>query len=278
MSVGLIARSIWTNPGNRGRRLRKAVSAAQWQLQKRLAPSVRRLRLPNGLWFNAYPDCVVSSALIYSDWPEYGALMFVRGNLRRGDVVIDVGANVGHISLLVADLVGADSVFAFEPAPGAFRRLKENWNLNGFATDGLSEIALGASRADVFIEAHDRPTTTLCVSKAGAGHCTRVPQIPLDDCRHQWTSRTIGFLKIDVEGYEPEVFEGSRRVLTGDRPRLIMFESLGGALDPCVHRILADHDYTLFQLDEHGRPDSSRLSAQNLFARPNEHCTVALKD
>jgi hypothetical protein len=140
----------------------------------------------------------------------------------------------------------------------------------------LSQMAVGASRGEVFIEAEDRPTTTLRVSEAAAGRCARVPQVSLDDCRHLWTGRAIGFLKVDVEGYEPDVFEGSRRVLSDDRPRLIMFESLSGALDARVYRIFAEHDYTVFQLDGHGRPDFSRLSAQNLFACPKERCTTAL--
>jgi FkbM family methyltransferase len=270
VSLTLIARSIWANPGNRGRRLRKTVNALHWQLTKRLTPSVRCLRLPNGTLFNAYPDCVVSSALMYSDWPEYKELKYVRESLTSGDVVIDVGANVGHISLLLADVVGGESVFAFEPAPTAFCRLKENWILNGFPVRGLSEVAVGASRGEVFIDAADRPTTTLRVLHAQIANSQRVPQIALDDCRHLWAGRRIGFLKVDVEGYELSVFEGSRRLLADDRPRLIMFESLSGTPDALLGRLLEDHDYVTFQLGEQGKPEFNGLTAQNLFARPRE--------
>src|SRR4051812_22627479 len=71
VSLRLITKSVWTNPGNRGKRLRKTIQAVSWQVQKRATGSVRVLRLPNGTRFSAHPDCVVSSNLIYADWPEH---------------------------------------------------------------------------------------------------------------------------------------------------------------------------------------------------------------
>lgn len=269
MSVRLIAQFIWSNPGNRGKRLRKTLGAVAWQFRKRVTGAVRSLRLPNGMRFNAYPDCVVSSSLIYSDWPEYAELSFVRSMLRSGDAVIDVGANVGHISLLLADVVGGRNIFAFEPAPHAFRRLKENWRLNDLPTENIVEVAVGAARGEVFIEDHGRPTTTLRVSESPNGHrAVPVPLVPLDDYRQLWAGRPVGLLKVDVEGYELEVFKGCFKLLEEDRPRLIMFESLSGGLDARLATTFAEHHYAVFQLDGQGWPDFTRCSAQNLFAIP----------
>jgi protein-L-isoaspartate O-methyltransferase len=117
MSFKPITQSVWDNPGNRGKRIRKSLAAVGWQLQKRLLGTPRLLTLPNGVRFKAYPDCVVSSALVYSDWPEYHEMMFARSILRPGDVVLDVDANVGHIALLLADVVGPEKVFASSLRP-----------------------------------------------------------------------------------------------------------------------------------------------------------------
>ena len=105
----------------------------------------------------AHPDCVISSALIYADWPEYRELTFIRRRLRQGDVVIDVGANVGHILLLVSDIVGPDRLFAFEPTPLSFQRLKENWELNGWCTDHLHPMAIGSAPGNVVHSECGRP-------------------------------------------------------------------------------------------------------------------------
>src|SRR5207302_8222146 len=126
MSFRLIAKSVWGNPSNRGKRLGKSLRAVLWQLDKRLRARPRILQLPNGLLFKAYPDCTVSSGLIYAEWPEFWELKFLRQHLQAGDVIIDIGANVGHFSLLLADVTGPENIFAFEPTPVSFRRLVEN--------------------------------------------------------------------------------------------------------------------------------------------------------
>jgi FkbM family methyltransferase len=221
--------------------------------------------------FNAYPDCVVSSSLIYSDWPEYTELSFIRRMLRKGDSIIDVGANVGHISLLLADIVGGQNVFAFEPAPRAFHRLEENWQLNDLSTERLFQVAVGASEGEVFIDDDDHPTTTLRVSDSPSGNrAVPVPLVSLDDYRYLWAGRPVGLLKVDVEGYEHDVFQGCSALLREDRPRLIMFESLSGRLDARLATSFAEHNYAVFQLDERGAPDFVHCSEQNLFAVPKE--------
>ena len=49
-----------------------------------------------------------------------------------------------------------------------------------------------------------------------------------------------------------------------------MFESLNQYLDPLIGKALSDAEYQVFQLDESGKPDLRKTSAQNLFAVPVE--------
>lgn len=271
MSVRLIARSIWANPGNRGRRLRKTFAAVAWQIRKRTVRSTRLLRLANGLLFRAHPDCVVSSALIYADWPEYRELMFLRSSLSRGQVLLDVGANVGHISLLLADCVGPANIFAFEPAPTAFKRLTENWQLNGWDTQRIVQAAVGEDSGWVYVDDVPHPTTTNRVhATAPRDPSVRVPLVRLDDFRERIRHQRVGLLKIDVEGFEGRVFRGAQRLLREERPRIVMFESLEAQPAPAVEAALKEANYVIFQLDPSGRPDFSACSNQNLFAIPAE--------
>jgi FkbM family methyltransferase len=277
MSLRLVFKSVWRNPGNDRRKLHKTVAAVGWQLRKHLSGRPRIMRLANGAYFKAYPDCVISSALVYSDWPEFRELQFIRRTLEQGDAVIDVGANVGHISLLLSDIVGAENIFAFEPTPVSFRRLKENWELNGWSATNLFPYAVGRSAGSVRVPDSASPETENRVSSEGNGKSIEVNLIALDDWRAHWNGRRIGLLKIDVEGYELQVFAGARESLRNDRLRLVMFESLGGAVDGEIANILRDSRYEVFQLDEKGAPDFSRCSAQNLFAVPTEKRSSLLK-
>ena len=277
MSLRLVTRSIWLNPGNRRKRLRQCFAALWWQIWKRSVKSPRVIRLINHAQFKAYPDCVISSALIYSDWPEYHEIQFVRRVLKRGDVVIDVGANVGHVSLLLSDLAGPENIFGFEPTPVSFRRLVENWKLNGWSTENLFQCAVGRAAGAIRIPDTRCPETKNAVSSGTDGPTVEVELIALDDWRSRWDGRRVGLLKIDVEGYEREVFAGAEQLLIRDRPRLVMFESLGGTVDPEISAILRGSRYELFQLDDNGNPDFSRFTAQNLFAVPMEEHPSLLK-
>jgi FkbM family methyltransferase len=271
MSVRLIFNSVWRNPGNYGHRISRLGRAAAWQLEKHIAPKPKEIRLPNNRLFVAHPDCVVSSALIYAEWPEFNELQFVRRMLKPDDLIIDVGANVGHISLLLSDIVGADNIFAFEPTPVSFQRLVENWRVNNWPTENLFQMAVGASSGLAHIPDTTSPETKNSITSAnGTTRMVSVPMVSLDDYRIRWRGRQIGLLKIDVEGYEPEVFAGAQEFLRKDRPRLVMFESLAGVVDREIAAILLSSGYELFQLDRAGKPDFSTCSAQNLFALPKE--------
>lgn len=275
MSVSLVLGSVWRNPGNRGRRARMLWRAAAWQLRKRILRRGRVLRLPNGVLFRAHPDCVISSALVYAAWPEYHELMLIRALLRPRDAVIDVGACVGHVSLLLADRVDPGNLVALEPGRVAWQRLRENWRLNGWPTANLHRCAAGARDGEAFVAGAERPLTTLRMHHAPAGERSeRVPLRRLDGMRACRAAGAIGLLKIDVEGDEARVLEGAAGLLSGSRPRLVMFESLRGALDAEVGGLLRAHRYLPFQLDAAGRVDFSRLDNQNLLAVPQEQREV----
>jgi len=276
MSVRLIFNSVWKNPGNRGQRLNRLARAAAWQFEKRLIGRPRTIRLPNNALFNMCSDCVVSSALVYADWPEFHELQFIRRTLRGDDAIVDVGANVGHISLLLSDLVDPRNIFAFEPTPVSFRRLVENWETNKWPTNNLFRKALGRSRGTAYIPDTVTPETKSAISFVNGNTTTvAVSVVPLDDARIYWRGYRVGLLKIDVEGFEADVLAGARSTLRQDRPRLIMFESLADRLNDEVRAILQDAKFAIFQLDETGQPDFARSSAQNLFAVPKEESLPA---
>lgn len=267
MTLRLITRSVWKNPGNRRKKLKKTIDAIGWQVYKRVKRTPKLIVLPNGRRFVAHCDCVVSSALIYSDWPEYRELMFLRTRLSPGSMVLDVGAYVGHIGLLLSDLVDPADILAFEPSPVSFLRLRENWETNGWVTDKLFQVAVGSKTGTAYVSRSSSPVTTMQVRTTTSEESDhQIEMVRLDDLRDLWVGRQIGLLKIDVEGAELDVLEGAAQVLEKDRPELVMFESLEDTLNPQIQRCFLSAGYTVFQLDEHGNPCFRRWGAQNLFA------------
>ena len=192
-----------------------------------------------------------------------------------GDVVLDVGANVGHIGLLLSDLVKPRDIFAFEPVPVTYARLTENWKCNLSAGEpNLFQLAVGESDGEVVFPSTSKPITVNSrITENNPQSHARTVSVPLrrlDSFRHHWAGKKIGLLKIDVEGHEASVFVGGRDCILLDRPRLIMFESLDGKIDDFIAKTLKDADFATFQLNQRGQIDFDRSDAQNQFALPAE--------
>jgi FkbM family methyltransferase len=137
---------------------------------------------------------------VYESLPDFAP--------RSGSVVVDVGANIGMFALRHA-LAGA-RVFAVEPHPGAFGRLRRNIGAN--ALDGritALSCALGAENG--WARLVDAPVTPL--TRALPDPSGTVQLRTLDDLVADVGLKRIDLLKLDVEGAEVEVLCGGRTTL-----------------------------------------------------------------
>lgn len=162
--------------------------------------------LPHQLQMRFFPSSVAAG--LWADpsaWREEEELIL--GYLRTGDTYIDVGANVGLLTLLAARRVGASgSVIAIEPHPRTFGFLRENVRLNGLTQVQPIHAAAGNSIGATYIS--DFRADDMNHLNANAG--IKVPLITLDSLN---LTRRVALLKTDTEGFEPFVFEGARDLL-----------------------------------------------------------------
>lgn len=160
---------------------------------------------------------------------EMWLTIFMCRRVQPGMVVVDVGANFGYYTLLLADLVGPQGhAFAIEPNPAATGLLRQSVALNGFAgRTSLVEAAAGRSRAArVFLYAPHSEFKNACIVEspdrvsAAAGTLQQVPQVTIDDVTA--TSARVDFLKIDAEGAEESIIDGMQKCLSRHKPSLIL--------------------------------------------------------
>lgn len=146
----------------------------------------------------------------------------VARGIAAGGWAVDVGANIGVITSQLCQVVGNRGlVWAFEPLPGNVERLSFLKERNGLDQLTLFPVAVGAEEGTAAI---GLPPP----GRSGWGSITKswdvagrleVPVRPLDAVvGAAGGDRRISFLKIDVEGFEPEVLEGARQVLAEHRP------------------------------------------------------------
>lgn len=153
--------------------------------------------------------------------------------IRRGDVIADVGANVGAHAAMFANLVGASGeVFAFEPLPANLGALGRTLDARtDFANVTIIAAAVGnpdsaGEQVTMNVPGDDLTQASLAVQSGGSwASGTNVRQIScaLTSLDHEAEARRItrlDFVKIDVEGAELEAVKGGATTLRKLKPVL----------------------------------------------------------
>jgi FkbM family methyltransferase len=147
---------------------------------------------------------------------------------REDAVCIDVGANVGYYTLLVASLAPRGHVHSFEPVPRNFHLLSTSVLLNGFDNVVLNCCAVGNKDGHTsFTVSKDSAYSSFLDTQRRASETTiTVPVTTLASyCQDRGLPR-IDFMKVDVEGAEKLVLEGASGCL-GDarlKPKVMLVE------------------------------------------------------
>lgn len=175
--------------------------------------------------------------------------------LNEGATAIDVGANIGYTTSIMARRVGRTGrVLSFEPHPGVLEHLRYNVELfqrcDHIGDIQLFDTALSDSHGESVLvsdEAFAGNYGLSFLASAGEHHDRgiRVETSRLDDLVDGITS--ISLMKVDVEGHELQVLRGAERLLHGSAIRNIIYEDHRGPHSE-VHHFLARHGYTSFAL------------------------------
>jgi FkbM family methyltransferase len=157
-----------------------------------------------------------------SDTPIHAAMAQF---LRRGDVFIDVGANIGLFSILAAAKYEAE-VYAFEPSERELMRLTRNAVLNNVSINTIP-VALGsvAMKHSICLQEPGNHTMNRIASSniAGVG-ASRCEIRRLDAVLQPEIFRRTRLVKIDVEGYEMNVLLGMTDALEYMRHAVLVVE------------------------------------------------------
>jgi FkbM family methyltransferase len=169
--------------------------------------------------------------------------------VQPGDVVLDIGANVGFYSLIASKIVGdGGMVYAFEPSAINLSYLKRHFDLNACHNAIIVEGAVSNSNGLVyFSDGEDKATGSINRGDAG----TLVPVFPLDELVGKHIIKAPTVMKIDVEGGEFDVLNGAMRILKDNHPTIFLSTHNIAVRKECID-LLTSLGYTLSSLDERG--------------------------
>lgn len=185
--------------------------------------------------------------------------------VKQGDVVVDLGANIGYFTLLAAKLVGKKGkVYAFEPEPRNYNYLLKNIELNGY--DNVFAVQKAVS--------DKKGKTKLYICPYDTGHHTinqyggikaykpdfandekefvEVEKIALDDFLKDM-EQPIDVIKMDVEGAEMLALSGMDGIIkeNGNLKMFIEFfplliREMGSSPEEFIRRLLEDYHFSMF--------------------------------
>lgn len=181
-------------------------------------PGGARLRLH-------YRDDIGLVTLLGGGW-ERAELEHASQLARPGTTAVDVGANVGVYTAVLASAVGPRGrVLAFEPEPANVERLRDTVRRNGFANVAIYPIALANRAGHALLRLGADPmyhsTGDVSEGRAAEGDIG-VEARTLDDVWLEAGRPPVSFVKVDTEGTELSVLEGAARLLESERPALIV--------------------------------------------------------
>lgn len=197
--------------------------------------------------------------------------------VKENDVVIDIGANVGKVSLLLSRK--AKQVFAFEPEETNYNTILRNIKLNNIkniqvikkaVTDSTKKTYLEISNASTCHQISTKPTT----------NTKEIESISLDD---YFGNQKIDFIKIDAEGSEPEILRGMANMIKQNPQLIIVIEYNRIILrqkktDPIQYVLnLKDMGFTIYDMMRNEPTNEIKLLKDYNFKEPHLTNLLCLK-
>lgn len=181
--------------------------------------------------------------------------------IKPGDVIFDIGANIGTYTIRAAHRTGpSGQVFSFEPISLTFNRLKHAISINGAINVRAYCNAIGKESGTATI--HDGGRESSAGLLTNTGNAYQVEIVTLDEFTESLQLDRVDWVKMDIEGAEPLVVRGALKVIEKFKPAFLFENHDGG---PETQRLLGNVGYRIGHFGESMRLVPS-TNGTNLFA------------
>lgn len=223
MSLISTLKFITNHPLNKNDKLNSFFRFVKWQLNMRVNP------YPVIYPFTVKSKLIMQKGMtgatgnLYCGLHEFNDMFFLLHFLRKDDLFIDIGANIGSYTVLAASHIEADTI-SIEPVPSTFCNLMNNISINQIQNKVTAlNIALGSQKGNIaFTSSFDT------VNHVATGAEKDTITVHVETLDEILIGRKVpALLKIDVEGFETEVIKGAQRTLNELGLKAIIIELNG---------------------------------------------------
>jgi FkbM family methyltransferase len=216
------------------------------KINARMFPSGQYVGLPAGARLFVPPDPHFFGFVLGTHEQHITDILIA--SIKPGDICVDVGANIGYFSAIMAQLAGnSGEVLSFEPVPENFSILERNAAIASATGATVKAINAAVSERQGPVRIVRREYSTYHqVEPATASSTDSIQGICLDEeLPHLVAGSRVSFLKIDVEGHELSVLRGTRRSLMGGLVNRLVVEvtpgaeaaEIGDIISKCARRV-----------------------------------------
>ena len=197
----------------------------------------------------------------------------MKDNVFSGNIVVDLGANIGYFTCLLAKIVGEDGkVFAFEPDPRNLKLLRRNIQENNYKNVIIADKAVSDVNGSCTLYSSQKKfgANRIFESKKKQTHDfipIKSETICLDDYfEKQNLLKKIDFIKIDVEGSEFRAFNGMKKILELNNNLKIFTEIAPSLLEDAgssgkqVLDFLQEHKFINFFISDNRKNTLSKIT------------------
>ena len=195
-----------------------------------VTPYTANITLPCGYLFKIDLSDNLQRQIYFKGIYEPNVTKLLEQTLNRGDIFIDIGANIGYFSVIASHIIGpTGEVHSFEPIPEIFESLKYNVTINSISNIYLNQTAIHKIETSL-------PLYLPADGNNGSGSLIRHPHLPgqsimcpakpLDDYISATGLKSVNLIKIDIEGNELNALKGMERLLSSHQPPKIICEGI----------------------------------------------------
>jgi FkbM family methyltransferase len=158
---------------------------------------------------------------------EHENVAFLTKTCKKGMTVVDIGAHLGLMSVIIAKLVGEKGkVYSFEPTPKTFEIFKRIITLNHFDTiikPYNKAVSNFVGMVDFFVDENEGSNANSLVSRKDKNRASQKTEVnTLDNIISEIKTDKLNLIKIDAEGSELDVLLGAKNTIYNYRPIIIL--------------------------------------------------------